>query len=147
MCISKMMWLIEQIDWMIFVYREWWISIEATKICYFGLALSGIGSLPTRFSDVLNLKHLKTIWGIKLIFCFHWSYKKYHTILGYTRNTPGQSICRIFYFWLVWLVNLNTGGPLLHCTCYFWKAKDVKYDCTSFLAFASWAGVLIRKKN
>ena len=26
--------------------------------------------------------------------------------------------CRIFYFWLVWLVNLNTGGPLLHCTCF-----------------------------
>ena len=37
---------------------------------------------PTRLSDVLNLKNLKTIWGIKLIFCFHWSYKKY-AILGY----------------------------------------------------------------
>ena len=24
----------------------------------------------------LNLKNLKTIWGIKLIACFHWSYKK-----------------------------------------------------------------------
>ena len=33
-------------------------------------------------------------------------------------NTLGQSVCRIFYFWLVWLVNLNTGGPLLHCTCF-----------------------------
>ena len=55
-----MIWWIEQIDW-IFVYWEWWISIEATKICYFGLALSGIGSQPTRFSDVLNLKNLKTM--------------------------------------------------------------------------------------
>ena len=33
------------------------------------------------------------------------------------QNTLGQSVCRIFYFWLVWLVNLDTGGPLLHCTC------------------------------
>ena len=69
-------WWIEQIDWMIFVYWEWWISIEATKICYFGLALSGIGSQPTRLSDILNLKNLKTIWGMKLIFCFHLSNKK-----------------------------------------------------------------------
>ena len=90
-----MIWWIEQIDWMIFVYWEWWISIEATKICYFGLALSGIGSQPTRLSDVLNLRNLKTIWGIKLIFCFHWSYKKYHTIFG---------LC-----WKILLVNQLTG--------------------------------------
>ena len=43
-----------------------------------------IGSQPTRLSDVLNFKNFKTIRGIKLISCFHWSYKKYHTILGYT---------------------------------------------------------------
>ena len=66
-----------------YLYTEWWIFIEATKICYFGLALSGLGSQPTRLSDVLNLKNIKAIWGIKLIFCLHWSYKKYHTILGY----------------------------------------------------------------
>ena len=33
------------------------------------------------------------------------------------QNTLGQSVFRIFYFWLVWLVKLNTGGLLLHCTC------------------------------
>ena len=33
------------------------------------------------------------------------------------QNTLGQSVCRIFYFWLVWLVKFNTGVPLLHCTC------------------------------
>ena len=37
---------------MIFIYWEWPISIEATKICYFGLALFGIGSHPTRLPDV-----------------------------------------------------------------------------------------------
>ena len=35
------------------------------------------------------------------------------------QNTLGQSFCRIFYFWLVWLVKFNTGVPLLHCTCSF----------------------------
>ena len=35
------------------------------------------------------------------------------------QNTLGQSVCRIFYFWLVWIVNFNTGGLLLHCTCSF----------------------------
>ena len=31
------------------------ISVEATIICYFGLALSGIASQPIRLSDVLNV--------------------------------------------------------------------------------------------
>ena len=37
----------------------------------------------------------------------------------WSQNTLGQSVCRIFYFWLVWLVKFNTGVPLLHCTCCF----------------------------
>ena len=83
----------------------------------FWLALSGIDSQPIRLSDVLNLKKWKTIWGIKLIVCFRWSYKKYLAILGYAAKYSWCISCRIFYFWLVWLVNFNTGGPLLHCTC------------------------------
>ena len=105
-----MIWWIEQIDG-IFVYWKWWISIEATNISYFGLALSGIGFEPTRLSDE-KLEKLKNC-----IFCFHWSYKKY-TILGYTGKFLGQSVCRFFTFDLL-LVNLNTRDPLLHCTCFF----------------------------
>ena len=45
--------------WIIFVYWGWWISIKATKICYFGLALSGIGSQPTRLSDIFSRMFLK----------------------------------------------------------------------------------------
>ena len=37
------------------------MSIEATKVCYLGLALSGKDSQPTRLSDVLNLRNSKTI--------------------------------------------------------------------------------------
>ena len=29
-------------------------------------------------------------------------------------NIIVQSVCKIFYFWLAWLFNLNSGGPLLH---------------------------------
>ena len=88
------------------------ISIEATKICYFGLVLSSIVCQPIRLLDVFNLKILKIIGSIKLIFCFHWSCKKYHAILGYDPKIVAQSVCRIFYFWLVWFVNLNIG---VHC--------------------------------
>ena len=92
------------------MYIQW-----STKICYFGLVLSGIGSQQTRLSDVLNLKNLKTMWGIKLIFCLHWSYKKY-TILGYGRKHSWPISLQDFLL-VTCLTNLNTGGPLLHCTC------------------------------
>ena len=67
---------------------------------------------PIRLSDVLNLKKLKTIWGFKLIVCLHWSYKKY-AISGYAAKYSWCISWRIFYFWLVWLVNLNTGGSIV----------------------------------
>ena len=35
------------------------MSTEATKVCYFGLALSGIAYQPIRLLDVLNIKKLK----------------------------------------------------------------------------------------
>ena len=116
---------------MIFVYWEWWISIEANKICYFGLALSGISSQPTRLSDVLNLKNLKTIWGIKLIFCFHWSYKNIILFWVMPENTFGQSVCRIFFFWLVWLVNLIPGfhGFIVLVEYVFWTTT---HEVTKF---------------
>ena len=34
------------------------------------------------------------------------------------QNTIGQSVCRTFYFWLIWFIKRNTGSPLLHCTCF-----------------------------
>ena len=112
-----MTWWIEQYC-MIFVYWEWWISIEATKICYFGLPLSGIGSEPIRLSDVLDLKNLKTIWGIKLIFASIEGTKNVILFWVMLDNTLGQSVYRIFYFWLVWLFNLNIGDLLLRCNCF-----------------------------
>ena len=61
-----------------------------------------------------KLKNLKN--SIELVSCFHWSYKKYAIGLC-LQNSLGQSVYSILYFWLVWLVNLNTRGPFLHCAC------------------------------
>ena len=109
-----MIWWIENIDWMIFVYWEWWISNEATKISYFRLALSSIGPQPTRLSDILNLKNLKTMWGIKLNFCFHWSYKNM-LFWAMLQNTLSQSVCMIFYFYFDLLILI----PGVHCYIVF----------------------------
>ena len=75
--------------------------------------------LSTRLSDVLNLKNLKTVWGIKLIFASIEATKNIILFWVMPENTLSQSVSRIFYFWLVWLVNHFTGGPLLHCTCFY----------------------------
>ena len=56
--------------------------------------------------------------------------------------TPKYSwpIClQIFYCWLVWLVNLNTRGPLLHCTCFPWANSQVHcYWIQSVVTVATW---------
>ena len=109
-----MIWWSGHIEWMIFVYWEWWMSIEPTKTCYFGLVLRGVGSQPTRLSDILNLQNLETIWGIKLTFCFHWSYKNM-LFWVMPQNTLGQSVCRIFYFYLYLLILI----PGIHCYIVF----------------------------
>ena len=84
----------------------------------FGLPLSGIGSKPIRLSDVLNLKNLKTIWGIKLIFASIKGTKNVILFWVMLDNILGQSVYRIFFFWLVWIFNLNIGDPLLRCNCF-----------------------------
>ena len=60
------------------------------------MTLSGVGSERIRVSDVLDFKNWKTVWGIKMIFCFHLSYNKY-AILGYHTKTV-WGIKFIFYF-------------------------------------------------
>ena len=79
---------LERVEWFCWFFAFSYLHLvgyplKLPKFAILSLVFSGIGSQPTRLSDDLTLKILKTIWGIKLIFCFHWSYKKYHTILGY----------------------------------------------------------------
>ena len=115
---------------MIFVYWEWWISIEATKICYFGLPLSGIGSKPIRLSDVWNLKNLKTIWGIKLIFASIEGTKNVILFWVMLDNILGQSVYRIFFFDLFDFLILISG---IHCyvVVIFWHVWRFQERCSN----------------
>ena len=73
---------------------EWYLYTESDGYplklpkCYFWLALSGIGSQPTRLSDVLNLKTLK-------------DYMRYQ--VGFLLPLKLQ---KIYYFGLCWKIQL-----------------------------------------
>ena len=113
-----------------FVYWEWWISSEATRTCYFGLALSGIGSQSARLSDILNLKSLKTI-RYQVYFLLPLKLQEY-TILSYSAKCSWPISLQDFLLLLL-LVNLNTGDPLLHCICWFssmWIGFEANNDDT-----------------
>ena len=59
------------------------------------------------------------MWDIKLIFCFHWSYKKFHAILGYdAKILLANQFAEFFTFNLFDLLTLMPGDPLLHFTCF-----------------------------
>ena len=68
--LCAIIWILSDIHWS---YRNllFWASIVRH------------GLSDNQIVRCFEFKNLKTIWGIKLIFCFHWSYKKYHAILGY----------------------------------------------------------------
>ena len=69
-----------------------------------------------------KLKKLKNYMRYQVDFLLPLKLQKVSCYFGlWPQKSLGQSVCRIFYFWLVWLVNLNTGGPLLHCTCLHWN--------------------------
>ena len=69
-----------------------------------------------KLSDVLNLRNSETIWGIKLIFCFHWSY-----ILVYDSKTLlANQFAGFFIFNLFDLLILIIPGV----QCYIVLASD-----------------------
>ena len=95
----------------LYLFASCWISIEATNICSFGLVLSA-----NQIVRCFKLKKLENY--MKNQFDFFASIQATKNMLFWVmpQNTLGQSVHRIFYFWLVWFVNLITRGPLLHCT-------------------------------
>ena len=67
--------------------------------------------------------HKITVFGEKPRFFSFWYnlwVKRWNHRQCFTCSKP---VCRIFYFWLVWLVNLNAGSPLLHCTYFILQSK------------------------
>ena len=82
---------LEKVDWF------WWFfacsylhlakyPLKQPKFALLGWLCQAQSLSQSNCQMFLNLKKLKTIGGIKLIVCFHWSYKKYHAILGYAAN-------------------------------------------------------------
>ena len=64
------------LDFVHFLQVVIWILLDihwSHKNGYFGLALSDIGSHPIRLLNALNLKNSQRIWGIKMIYFFHWN--------------------------------------------------------------------------
>ena len=96
----------------------------------FWVGMSDIDSQPITLSDVLNLKKLENYMRYQVDFLLLVKLRKICYFGLWSQKTLGQSVFRIFYFWLVWLVNLNTGGPLLHCTFLFILTKFYKiFEC------------------
>ena len=65
-----------------------------------------------------KLKKLENYMRYQVGFLLPLKFQKICSFGLWSQNTPGQSVCSIFYFLFVWRFNLNTGGPLLHCTCF-----------------------------
>ena len=75
------------------LYPSFKISIEATKTCYYWLALSGVGSQPIKLPDVLNLKISITIssWFLASIEATK------NMLLGYVSKIPSANQFTVFY--------------------------------------------------
>ena len=92
-CMPKVLWnnkspiSLERVEWFCRFFASSFLHLVRYTLKLHKYAILGwhyqTDSQPIRLSDVLNLKNLKTIWVIKLIFCFHGSYRKYHAFLGY----------------------------------------------------------------
>ena len=97
---------------------EWFLCTEKDgyQLKLPKLAILGWHCLAWALSqpDCQILKNLKTIWAIKLIFCFHWSYKNM-LFWVMPQNTLAQSVCRIFYFCFYLLIII----PGIHCYIVF----------------------------
>ena len=66
----------------------------------------------------VRLKKLENYMRYQVNFLLPLKLRKISCYFGFwPQRTLGQSVCRIVYFSLIWLLNLSKGGPLLHCTC------------------------------
>ena len=92
-------------------------SIEA-MLFWAGIVRHGLSA--NQIVKCFKLKKLKNDMRYQVDFLLQLKLEEILCYFGlWPQTTLGQSVCRIFYFWLVWLVKLNTGGPLLHYTYLF----------------------------
>ena len=105
---------------------EWFCACSYLHLVRYALKLKKYAILTGIFRHMISanqigrcfkLKRLENYMRYQVNFLLPLKLQKIPCCFGlWLQITLGQSVCRIFYFWLVWLVKLNTGGPLLHCT-------------------------------
>ena len=102
-----------------FVYLMY-IATHLWKLQCYHVILVDYGPASPKLSEMPNFQYLwKEFSGIEVSSWFFATKKLQKTYYFglWSQKTLRQSVRRIFYFWLVWLVNLNIEGRLLHCTC------------------------------
>ena len=85
--------------------------------------------LANQLARCFEFKKLENYMRYKLIFCFHRSCKKIYYFGLWPQDILGQPVCRIFYFWLSWLVNVDIRDLLLHYTFSNWQEGTFLYSC------------------
>ena len=84
-------------------------------LCWAGIVWHRLSA--NQIGRYFKLKKLKNCTRYRLDFLPPLKLQKIYILFWVMlENTLGQSVCRSFYFWLIWLVNI--GGPLPHCTCW-----------------------------
>ena len=84
-------------------------------------------------NQIVRWFKLKKLENYMRYFLFSLKLQKISCYFGLCRKIfLANRVCRIFYFWLDWFVNFNTGVPLLHCTClcyrkYYQKLSKLFY--------------------
>ena len=71
-------------------------------------------------ANVLNLKKVENYTSYQVDILLPMKLQKISYYFGLCwKILLANQFADFLYFWLVWLVNLNTRGLLLHCTCFF----------------------------
>ena len=130
-----MIWWIEQIEWFLCTESDGY-PLKLPKFAILGWAGIFWHRLSTnQIVRCFKLKKLKSYVRYQADFLLFEATKNIMLFWVMPQNNLGQSVCRFFYFWLVWLVwlvNANTGGPLLHCTCFYCCCYYHCYYCSLF---------------
>ena len=121
-----MIWWIERIDWIV-VY--WVMDIHwSYQNLLFWTGIVWLGLSTNQIVRCFKLEKRKSYMRYQVDFLPPLKLQKISYYFGLCRTILlANQFCRIFYFWLVWLINLNTGGPLLHCTCSYYFLVIVSF--------------------
>ena len=130
-----MVWWIEQTEWFLCAENDGY-PLKLPKFANLGWTGIFWHRLSTnQIARCFKLEKFKSYMRYQVDFLLPLKLQKISCYFGLCRKILlANQFCRIFYFWLVWYVILNTGGPLLHCTCcyYCYYYNNSNYYCSLF---------------